>query len=51
VERRTVSTRQCIASKITIADGRDVRAANLAASSTSRVMKIEFTFTLKPSKH
>ena len=55
-ENQTVSTRQCIASKIKTA-GRDDAVANLATkagaaeSRTSRMMKSEFKFKLKLSNH
>jgi hypothetical protein len=55
-ERQTVSTRQCIASKIKSADWRDGAVANLASmagaakSHTSHRVKSEFKFKLKPSK-
>jgi len=55
-ENQTVSTRQCIASKIKTAE-RDRTVANLAKtagaaeSRTSRMMKSEFKFKLKLSNH
>jgi len=55
-ERQTVSTRQCIASKIMSADWRGGAVANLASmagaaeSLTSRRVKSEFNFKLKPPK-
>jgi hypothetical protein len=54
-ERRTVSTRQCIASKIIRADWRDAAVANFAivagaAERTSREVKSEFKFKLKALK-
>jgi hypothetical protein len=55
-ERQTVSTRQCIASKIRSADWRDGAVANPASmavaaeSPTSHRVKSEFKFKLKPSK-
>jgi len=54
-ERRTVSTRQWIASKIIRAEWRDAAVANFAtvagaAERTSRGMKSEFKFKLKALK-